>query len=627
MNYPCPKCSNGIAVVEETAGKTVLCPRCGGTVKLPRMATSRLKLTADKSKKKVTEDSSKTFNATVEIAVASSRSGNEEDDIPMAEVLPVEEDEKSIEPLIDELGGGEEDDDIPTAIVEETAAKTAASLPPVAKASPARKQPLAKVVKERRKGVIIPKAVDSLVPDPRLKPGDAGSPGNFTLKEPTLKEAKELKVKPVLMSASQAEASREFRGFRGKIDDSPSERISPDDAAPLRVRPRSKIGQLFGRARDFILSDPKLRKGPAPEDARDTQLKDQYRLVEPTRKDASTVDVRPIAKRGDNEVSGFHDVMDRFVPLHEFEEMEGFGEMSREEQEAILRAQMEVEQTRVSSTNKRVFFSALVFAAPAMIAVTILSWHALKKDAVVVPVAEAPEKNDTEHKSPALRTYSIEDAKALAREIDQAASLEELAAYIRRPEVTLPRMRKFYERVAFRPNQLLEIQSSGTGEIDIPGNGFLWVMATDDQYSNKMLAFEKTRSGLRFDWESYVNYSDVPWTDFVDQQHARQSEFRVTLSKDNYYNYRFSDEEEYLCYRLTDPMNKRTCYGYTPRKSQAAGVLEGMLGILNVQAEEEGIPLERASVKVILKLRFPERTPDAGQAMINKVVCGGWVKP
>ena len=152
-------------------------------------------------------------------------------------------------------------------------------------------------------------------------------------------------------------------------------------------------------------------------------------------------------------------------------------------------------------------------------------------------------------------------------------------------------------------------------------------MATTQEYSDRMLAFEKTSSGLRLDWESYVNYSEVPWTDFVDQQHARRAEFRVTLSKDNYYNHDFSDEEMYLCYRLTDPDNSRTCYGYTPRSSQAAGILEGMLGLLQGQAEEDGVSLERAEVKVILKLRFPALTEGAGQAIISKVVCSGWVKP
>ena len=56
-------------------------------------------------------------------------------------------------------------------------------------------------------------------------------------------------------------------------------------------------------------------------------------------------------------------------------------------------------------------------------------------------------------------------------------------------------------------------------------------------------------------------------------------------------------------------------------------MLEGLLGILQSQADESGVHIERASVKVILKLRFPSRTPDAGQAVIDEVVCDGWVKP
>ena len=268
--------------------------------------------------------------------------------------------------------------------------------------------------------------------------------------------------------------------------------------------------------------------------------------------------MRPIAKRGDEEVSGFHDVMERFVPLHDFEEMEGFGEMSKEEQEAILRAQAEVEQRRVSSMNKRMFFSALIFAGPAVIAVTILALHAMKGG------EPAPDGNGGGH-TPRPLLHSIVEAKSLARKIDAAKSIEEMAEFTRQPAASLPRMRKYYERVVFRPNQLIDLQSGSAGEIELLEDDFLWLMATTDSYDNRMLAFEKTGTGLKFDWESYVNYSEVPWTDFVDQQHPRRGEFRVTLAKDNYYNYAFADETKFRCYRLTDPDHLRTCYGYTPR--------------------------------------------------------------
>ncbi|MCB1094651.1 MAG: hypothetical protein KDN22_03635 [Verrucomicrobiae bacterium] len=677
MNYPCPQCSTGIAVVEETAGKSVPCPKCTHSVKLPRLATAKLTLRddgnvsgSDQSAESLTETVAKSVEssgsvkvtATVEVNIPVSGAGiktvETDEDIPVAAVLTGSaESPGENEPLIAELGApddgvsiasADDDDDIPVAVIEDLG-EVEVSRPPVAraKAKSARRDPLAKIVKEKRKDVIIPKAVDTLIPEPRLKPGEAGSPGNFTLKEPTHKIAKEVKVRPVLMRAAQADAAREFRGFKGKIDDGPVERISPDEAAPVQVRPRSKIGQLFGRARDFILADPKLRKGPAPDDARDHELKEKYRLQEPTERQAPSVDVRPIAKRGNDEVSGFHDVMDRFVPLHEFEEMEGFGEMSKEEQEAILQAQAEVEQIRVSTTNKRMFFSALVFAAPAVVAVSILAWHAMKAgDPEAVPVPVEPESMT----SRLLQVYSIEDASSLAMKVDSASTVEELAELTRDPEASLPRMREYYERVAFRPNQLRYVQNGAGGDIDLPGEGFLWVMATTRDYSDRMLAFEKTSSGLRFDWESYVNYSEVPWTDFVDQQHARKSEFRVTLSKDDYYNNGFS-EEEYLCYRLTDPDNQRTCYGYALRASQTAGILEGKLGLLRAQAEEDsgailgagvsgedlqmprtqseddGIPIDRAEVKVIVRLRFPSQSDGAGQAIISKVVCSGWVKP
>lgn len=584
-----------ITVEEKTAGITVSCPDCGSDVHLPRMATAKLSLTRQPSPE-------------------------EDEDVPVA--------------VIDGDTLTDANEDVPVAVIDEdeTAAVSTGgqSGAPVAKARPApraplaRMTPLAAVVKERRKGVIIAKAVDTLVPEPRIKPGGGTSPGNFTLKEPTQKPAREVKVKPVLMRAAQLEAAREFQGFRKATDSAPGERDGAGEAGAVPLRPRSRIGAFIGRARDFLLYDPKLRTGEVPEDRRDQLLREQYRLQQPRPVDAPTVDVRPIAKRGDDEITGFHDMMERFVPLHDFAEMEGFAEMSREEQRAILEAQAEVERSRLSSLNRRMFFSALLFAAPAVIAVAILAFHAMRAGDTAATAAGAFPVSTTDARGSAV--YSVAEATSLARKVDAAATIEELAGLTRQPEASLPRMRRYYERVAFRPNQLLSIQPGAAGEIDWMGGQFLWLIATTDDYGNRMLAFQKTREGLKLDWESYVNYSEVPWVEFVGQQQPNQAEFRVTLSKDDYYNHAFT-EGDFHCYRLTDPENRRTCFGYAPRPSQVAGILEGMLGILHSQAEEDNVEIGRSSVKVIVKMRFPQRTPDAGQAVIDQVVCGGWVMP
>ena len=278
MNYPCPQCSTGIAVDDATAGSTVPCPNCGRSVKLPRVATAKLrssKSSTDGSSGNRSESDEKAAleglpetPAKVVLPAPASPPPMEElggkSGVPVARTR-IEQPSSGTETALMENLGSESagsDDDIPVATVAEESGEAKKAV--VAKARPAPRKPLAEAVKERRKGVIIPKAVDTLISAPPLKPGDAVSPGNFTLKEPTEKPAKEVKVKPVLMRASQQQASREFRGFKRKIDDSPVERISADEAAPVRLRPRSKIGQLFGRARDFLLHDPKLRKGPAP---------------------------------------------------------------------------------------------------------------------------------------------------------------------------------------------------------------------------------------------------------------------------------------------------------------------------------------------------------------------------
>ena len=632
------------------AGTEIACTSCAGTVKLPRMATAKLTKKADSIPE--VRDGAAIFelnpsaSATAVVGDGDQREEKDEDDIPAAIVDEELDDIPAVVIDEDDDGGATQQGEHSVVVTVElpsaptdgvdyvekngatltTSSTTEEQLPkkvPMRK-RPAPRKPLTVSVKEKRKGVMIGNNVDKLIPEPRVKPGDMGSPGDFRLKEPTPKEAKELKLRPVLMKAAQHEAAKEFRGFKGKSSGSESsESVSPGKAAPIRVRPRSKIGQILGRAKEFILSDPRARRGPAPEDARDHTLKQKYTLKLPTEKDAQTVDVRPIARRGDEEVSGLHDALEKYVHLHDFSEMEGFGEMSKEEQKAILEAQAELERSRVRSTNLRVFFSGVIFAAPALIAVGVLSFHALKaaSDPTTNGTSVLPGKEKPNFARDGVLPKDVVSAYA---KVNAAESVEQLAELTRDPDRTLPKMRKYYQRVAFIPNFLRGLRTGAMGEIEMPHSEFYWLIAEDGNEEDRMLAFERTEDGLKFDWESFVHYSERSWDEFLGTQPRDAEDYRVSFALNDYFVGQFWDDRNWLCFRLEHPVDTGVCYAYAQRNSPVASMLNSLL---RGQAEEEAIAMAKASAKAILSLRFSGTPGDFPQATIDGVVCSGWVKP
>ena len=120
--------------------------------------------------------------------------------------------------------------------------------------------------------------------------------------------------------------------------------------------------------------------------------------------------------------------------------------------------------------------------------------------------------------------------------------------------------------------------------------------------------------GERFlvDWESYVGHAAVPWTELVVKKPREELTMRVWAKADNYYNYDFSDEVTLGCWRLADPERQVQIYGYAPRGSEVAKLLEKTL--------------DGGEKALMVTFRYPEVARESRQVVLTAVVCEGWVK-
>ena len=228
------------------------------------------------------------------------------------------------------------------------------------------------------------------------------------------------------------------------------------------------------------------------------------------------------------------------------------------------------------------------------------------------------------------------DAKRLVREFLAADSVEGRVPYVRHPVATLPRMREFYNREPLRP-RTVEKFFAKMGIERIDGTDFFWLHTELDDLSVRTAAFEVTADALKLDWESFVNYSEIPWADFLTEEVTGPHDFRVVARAEEYYNFAYTDREKYICVFLTDPDELDHCWGYADRSSVVGQTWSEILHTGDAQETalvehpdfgtfEFPTKKEKPKHHMILRLRFDEAGKGHKQVLIDSVVSHFWIK-
>ena len=82
----------------------------------------------------------------------------------------------------------------------------------------------------------------------------------------------------------------------------------------------------------------------------------------------------------------------------------------------------------------------------------------------------------------------------------------------------------------------------------------------------RLLVLVHTEDGPRVDWETYARHTSESWTDILDGR-VNQALVRVFIKPSNYYNYNYSDEEEWASFSITSPDLEETITAYCERNS------------------------------------------------------------
>ncbi len=120
----------------------------------------------------------------------------------------------------------------------------------------------------------------------------------------------------------------------------------------------------------------------------------------------------------------------------------------------------------------------------------------------------------------------------------------------------------------------------------------------------------------KVDWEAFVNYSEVEWSELLTQRPTKPVMMRCKIEPD-YYFVGLYQEDIWDCYRLSDFYAHESVFAYVKKDSYAG---KSLLKKMKKQANSD-----KPVTTGILKILFDTRAKD-NQAIIDEVVSFGLVK-
>jgi hypothetical protein len=257
---------------------------------------------------------------------------------------------------------------------------------------------------------------------------------------------------------------------------------------------------------------------------------------------------------------------------------------------------------------KRPMLGVFIAAMVALIVYGIVSMNS--KSPHGVPVLDAEE----EPKAPEEKTLADdmnEDAKKLAEEAESAFSgfleaktIDEKVKFVRDAERVRPLMESYYA------NRDVGDSFRTVKKIESVYKNFAMSEIVMSDFSEKVIAAERVRNEFKVDWESFVGYSEMSFSEFMEKKPTLPVLFRVKSAGADYFNYGY-EQKDYYCISLEEISTQTVIYGYVGKKSELA---ERM-----TQNREDLFGMQ------VLKLKYPEDVVADNMVLIDDFVQRGWV--
>jgi len=215
----------------------------------------------------------------------------------------------------------------------------------------------------------------------------------------------------------------------------------------------------------------------------------------------------------------------------------------------------------------------------------------------------------------------LNEAESLLKMYLAAPFRKKKTEYVMHAPETLEHMTKFYD---VQGNQDPVIGKRLEAQLLRVGSAMLiqLVYASPSRIEQNVVAlFHQTKgAGLLLDWESWVGYSDVGWTQYQEDKPQNPAWFCVVAEAADYYNYEFSDRARYVCLRLSNPEGTHFLYGYVLRSSQLGHYLNTRLN-----TDDFAITGRRTvSMKLLVKTSFPYPAKSNQCVNIREAVTDRW---
>lgn len=204
----------------------------------------------------------------------------------------------------------------------------------------------------------------------------------------------------------------------------------------------------------------------------------------------------------------------------------------------------------------------------------------------------------------------MKQSKKVVVEFLEAKTEADVEGLIRTPEVSVPRLRAWYDR---DPWVTPGVRVVGHKNSIIINGDTITMDVQLDNFDIKKIAVVKTVAGYKVDWESWVAWTSVNWQELFDLRPTDPVEVRVLCKRVNYYNRVFNDSTKWFAVRLSHPYSDKSIYGYIDSESPQFHRF-----ITDLVREKE--------VSATLKIRYPQNSPVGNQVSIVEHVQSGWVR-
>ena len=131
----------------------------------------------------------------------------------------------------------------------------------------------------------------------------------------------------------------------------------------------------------------------------------------------------------------------------------------------------------------------------------------------------------------------------------------------------------------------------------------------------------------KLDWESFVGWSPVPWKALTEGRKQEETLIRAYVSKDDYYNYEFTDTQKFSSYRIRNTDGSLAINGFVEKGSPIASALLSRFDEVEAAVRTQSPERTGVWLPLTLRVKFPPTAGSDHCVHLMEIVESGWLLP